>query len=157
MNLNKLILGLFTVFLISCKQELKVVFPDDITKADVHAVSNKHIIIIYLDSRACTACSLNNLKPWILSKKKLDKYGVGILLVIRHTDEQNVTETLHSLDIKFPVIFDKKGTFKKLNDKIFQIANDGVFAIDQNDNVIFTGSMLANEKKWNSYVKLISR
>jgi hypothetical protein len=69
MSSNKIIFGLFTVFLISCKQELKVVFPDDITKEEVHVVSNKHIIIIYLDSRACTACSLGDLNPWILSKK----------------------------------------------------------------------------------------
>jgi hypothetical protein len=156
MNLNKLILGLFAIFLISCKQELKIVFPDDITKAEVHAGSNKHIIIIYLDSRACAACSLGNLKPWILSKKNLDKYKTGILLVIRCADEQNVTKTLHHFDIKFPVIFDKKGAFRRLNEKIFKIANDGIFVIDQDDNVIFTGSMIANEKRWNSYIKLIN-
>ncbi|MDR2406529.1 MAG: hypothetical protein LBE13_00225 [Bacteroidales bacterium] len=155
MSLNKLILGLFAVFLLSCKQELKIVFPDDIMKAEVHAVSNKHIIIIYLDSRACTACSLGNLKPWILSKKNLDKYKAGILLVIRHTDEQSVIKILHSFDIKFPVIFDKKGAFKRLNDKIFKIANDGVFVIDKDKNVIFTGSPIATEEKWKSFVKLI--
>jgi hypothetical protein len=157
MNLNKLILGLCIVFLISCTQELKIVFPDDITKTKIHAMSNKHLIIIYIDSKECTTCSLRTLKPWILSKKNLDKYNIGILPVIRHTDEQDVMETLHSLDIKLPVVLDKKGDFKILNDEIFKIATDGVFVINQDDNVIFTGSMISNEKKWNSFIELVNK
>jgi uncharacterized protein (DUF1499 family) len=154
MNLSKLGLGLFIIFLASCKQELKVAFPSNIEKIE-NIMSYKHTVIIYIDGRECTACSLNDLKPWKLYEKSFDKFNINVLLVIFSANEQNAIRILNSLNIKFPVVFDKKGEFRTINSKIFKVVSDGVFVIDKDKNVIFTGSPIADEKKWNSFIELV--
>jgi hypothetical protein len=42
-----------------------------------------------------------------------------------------------------------------MNHQILEVASDGVFVIDKNHNVIFTGSPIATEEKWKSFVKLV--
>jgi hypothetical protein len=158
MNLNRLVWGLLFVLFVSCKQELKVIFPENIDNSDfMNMRFYEYIAIVYIKPEGCTSCAMSNLTTWKLYKNILNKHNAGILLIINSRDEQNITEILKSLDIKFPVVFDKQGAFKRLNDKIFKITNDGVFVIDQDDNVIFTGSPIATEEKWKSFVKFIGR
>jgi glutaredoxin len=155
MSLNKLTLGLFAViFLISCKQDWKVVFPDGIKKEEISIV-HKYEIIIYVNGRECTACSLNFLDSWKLYENILKKYNIGVTLLVLTIKEQDVIDMLKSFKINFPVVFDNGGKFRIMNDKIFRVAQDGIFVIDKNRNVIFTGSPILNEKKWNSFMKLV--
>jgi hypothetical protein len=154
MNLSKFGLGLFIIFLISCKQELKIVFPDSIEITE-NVMPDKHTVVIYIDGRECTACSLNDLKSWKLYEKNFDKYNINVLLVICSANERNVVGILNSFDIKFSVVFDKKGEFRMINDKIFKVVPDGIFVVDRDKKVIFAGSPIADEKKWNSFIELV--
>jgi Fe-S cluster biogenesis protein NfuA len=141
---------------VSCTQELKVIFPENIDDADFNIQSHEYTAIVYIKPEGgCTACTMSNLNPWKLYKDVLSKHNVDILLIISSMDEQNIREMLKSLNITFPVVFDKKSKFKIMNDKIFQVVPDGMFVIDKNKNVIFTGSPIANEKKWKSFIELI--
>jgi hypothetical protein len=99
----------------------------------------------------------NLINPWEVYKKRLVKYNTGILLVINSTQEQYFDNILKSFKIALCRIFDKTRKFRTSNDKIFQVARDEVFVIDKDKNVIFTGSPIANEEKWNSFIKLIGR
>jgi Ni,Fe-hydrogenase I small subunit len=157
MSSNKLTLGLFAViFLISCKQDLKVVFPDGIKKEETSVV-HKYEIIIYIDGRECTTCSLSFLDSWKLYENILKKYNTSVTLVVLTTKRQDVIDILKSFKINFPVVFDNGGKFRIINDEIFKVAQDGIFVIDRNKNVIFTSSPILNEKKWNSFVKLVKQ
>jgi hypothetical protein len=154
MNFNKVILVLFIVFLISCKQELKVIFPENVERTETYIQSHEYMIIIYINPGECTSCSMNQLIPWKLYGNTLNKHNTSILLVLHNTDEQKVNEILKSLEIQFPVVFDKEGKFRIANDKIFRVAHNDIFVIDKNKNVIFIGSPIANEKQWREFIKV---
>jgi hypothetical protein len=62
---------------------------------------------------------------------------------------------LKSFNINFCHAYDKTHKFRTSNDKIFRIACNGVFVIDKNKNVIFTGSPIATEENWKSFIKLV--
>jgi alkyl hydroperoxide reductase subunit AhpC len=153
MSLNRLLGGLLFVLLVSCKQELKVFFPENIEKPDFQ--SGKYMVIVYKKPEGCTSCALSNLAPWKLYKNALIKHNVGVLLIINNTNERDVVRMLNSLDIQFPVVFDKEGEFRRINDYLFKVAHDEVFVIDKDDNVIFTDSPIASEEKWNSFINLL--
>jgi hypothetical protein len=155
MSLGKLTWGLFIViFLMSCNQNVKVVFPDDIKKTETF-IAHKYEVIIYIDGRECTECSLSILNTWKLYENNLKKYNTGVLLVILTTKEQDIIDILKVTGVSFPVVFDNRGKFRIMNDEIFKVAHDGVFVIDKDKNVIFPSSPIVSEEKWNSFVKLV--
>jgi hypothetical protein len=160
MNLNKLLWGLvFMAFSIYCKQglcqdKLKVSFHSDTIENCIK--SYEYLVIIYIKPEGCISCAMSNLiNPWEIYKKKLARYNTGILLVINSTQEQNFVDILKSFKITLCHAFDKAQKFRTSNDKIFQIAHDGVFVIDRDKNVIFTGSPISTEEQWNSFIKTV--
>jgi hypothetical protein len=156
MNLNKF-LCLFLVFIIAfvaCNRETKAIFPDKIPdEINQYIQRHKYIAVIYVEPSQCTSCKLSDLTVWKTHKKSLDKYDVGILLVFRNSDETKIIELLKSLKIAFMFIFDKTGQFKANNET--GLATDNVFIMDKDKNVIFTGSPIINEEKWNAFSKII--
>jgi hypothetical protein len=159
MNLNKLILALIGICLISCEQnskDLKTVFPDNTTKTEKYIASHKYLIIVRINENDCTPCALNDLNMWKLYKNIFDKYNIGILVVLPTATNQNSVESLQCIDIPFHIVFDEMNKFKVKNDKIFRVARDGVFVIDKDKNVIFTGSPITTEEKWNAFMNLVN-
>jgi hypothetical protein len=156
MNLSKLSLfALFISILISCKEDpVKAVFTDP--DMQQYTQSTEYTAIVYVDSTGgCTPCAFRHLNIWKAYQKTLNKHNTGILLVINHSDEQFIIEILKSIGV-FQFVFDKKSKFKIVNYTIFKNASDGVFVIDKNKNVVFTGSPIVNEETWNSFVKLMN-
>ncbi|MDR0603431.1 MAG: hypothetical protein LBG80_03900 [Bacteroidales bacterium] len=157
MNLSRiLLLVVFISTLISCKNAFdKVVFTD--ANIEKYTQNNEYTVIVYVDSTGgCRPCAFQHLNLWKAYQKSLNKYNTGILLVINYSDEQLVIEILKSIGV-FHFVFDKTGKFKIMNYEIFQTASDGIFVIDRNKNVIFTGSPIINEEKWNAYRKIIEK
>jgi hypothetical protein len=143
------------IVLVSCKHEIKVVFPDAIQNQITQHIQEQNYVVIYVDSSDCTTCSLRHLTFWNARKKELKDNNTGILLMIHHSDEQLVMTTLQSMEIFFPFILDKGRKFKVKNIEILGIAKDNTFVMDRNKNVIFIGSPIASEKEWKSFIKLI--
>jgi hypothetical protein len=156
MNLDKF-LYLFLVFItafVSCKRETKAIFPDKIQdEINQYIQGHKYTAVIYVEQSQCTSCKLSDLAAWKVHKKTLGKYDVGILLVFRDSDENKIIEILKALKIAFMFIFDKTGQFKANNET--GLATDNVFIMDKNKNIIFTGSPIINEEKWNNFSKII--
>jgi hypothetical protein len=136
----------------SCKQEMKVIFtesvPDGINQYD-------YIIVIYFDTSDCTGCSLSQLDLWKIHQKILGKYNTGILLVFHNSDENNIINILKSKRVTFPFIFDKNGKLKA-NNKIFESAENKIFVMDKNRNVIFPDSPIKSEKNWTKFIKIVT-
>jgi hypothetical protein len=144
----------------SCKNEIKVVLTDAVSeKIEQDNHRYKYMTAIYLDGTGCTSCALQNLRPWARHKPVLDKYSIGLLLVINHSNEQAVIEILKAIDTfdAFDIVFDKTGEFRTINDEIFKVAHDGIFIFDEHKNVIFNESPLKSEEKWNAFIKLITK
>jgi hypothetical protein len=161
MNLNRLLFGLVSaVFSIYseqglCQQELTVVFHDDTTANCIK--SYEYTVIIYVKPEGCISCAMSNLiSPWEVYKKRLARYNTGILLVIDGTPEQHFDNILKSFSIPHCHTYDRTRKFRTSNDKIFQAAHGGIFVIDKEKNVIFTGSPIATVENWNSFVKLMN-
>jgi hypothetical protein len=149
--MKHIITVLAVILLASCKREIKVIFPDVIQNQVTQHVQNQNYVVIYVDSSDCTTCSLRNLAFWNAREKELKNNNTGILLVIHHSNEQLVLNTLETLEIFFPVIFDKGRKFKAKNIEIFYAAQDNTFVMDKDKNVIFIGSPIATEKNGNHY------
>lgn len=151
----KICFFLAATIIFSCKNELKVVLTDIVPDKTEHQYN--YTAVIYLDGKGCTSCALQNLRPWARHKQILEKYNTNILLVINHFNEQVILETLKNLDIfnAFNVVFDKDGKFRTMNSNVFKIAHDGIFIYNEDKDVIFTGSPIATEEKWNIFIKLV--
>jgi peroxiredoxin len=151
-----LVLVVVIVSVLSCKEKIEIVFLD-IIQNDVEQYMQKHkyIVVIYIDSTACTPCSLNHLTFWKKHREELDRNNTGILLVIQNSDEQAIVNTLKSIKVAFPFMIDKDRKFKAKNIKIFHLAQNNTFVMDKDKNVIFIGSPIANEKNWESFIKLV--
>jgi hypothetical protein len=157
MNLNKLLLFTFFIsMLISCKEDMDKVFFTDID-IEQYTQNTEYTVIVYVDSTSgCTPCAFRHLNMWKAYQKTLNKYNADILLVINHSDKQLVIEILKSIGV-FQFVFDKRSKFKIVNYTIFRDAFDGVFVIDKNKNVVFTGSPIVNEETWKSFIKRIKQ
>jgi hypothetical protein len=150
---------LFTLFIafISCKRELKVVFPDTVRNTvEKYLQEYKYMIIVYVDSSECTQCAFNHLTLWKRHKQELSECNTGVLFIIQNSDEQAVLRVLKTLEIVFPFVFDK-GEEIKTNNKIFKSVGENVFVLDKNFNAVFLGSPIANRKNWNMFRKKICK
>jgi hypothetical protein len=137
---------------------MEVEFPDDVSNEITQYVRERnHVVVVYIDSSNCAPCSLRNLDFWNPHKKELKDNNTGVLLVIHNSDEQSVINTLKDLGISFPFIFDKGIKFKIKNIEIFANTRDNTFVMNKDKHVIFTGSPIASEENWKSFVKLIKR
>jgi hypothetical protein len=85
-NLAKFKTCLFIAVIIStfsCKNEIKAVLTDAVSeKIEQNNHRYKYMVTIYLEDMGCTSCTLQNLRPWARHKPVLDKYNIGLLLVI---------------------------------------------------------------------------
>jgi hypothetical protein len=151
-------LRLFFIFItafVSCNRETKVIFPEKMQdEISQYIQKHKYTAVIYVGHSQCTTCALSNLNTWKVHKKTLDKNDVGILLVFRDRDENKIIEILKSLKIVFMFIFDKTGQFGTNNEA--SLSEDNVFVMDKDKNVIFKGSPVKNEEKWNAFIKSIN-
>jgi hypothetical protein len=144
-------------FFASCRDKIEIVF-SGIIQNDIEQYMQKYkyMVVIYIDSTTCTPCSLNHLILWKKHRKELEYNNTGILLVIQNSDEQEIVNTLESIEVTFPFIIDKERKFKVKNIEVFSIiAQDNTFVMDKDKNVIFIGSPIADEKKWKSFIKLV--
>jgi hypothetical protein len=139
----------------ACRQELgKVILPDNYPAGiEQYMDQQKYMIMIYVDSSDCTPCSLKHLFPWDSHREKFEKNGIGILLIFRNTDERVVSRAVKLIGT-FHFVFDREGKFKEDN-KFYKYVKDNIFVMDRDNNVIMTESPLANEKAWESFIKII--
>jgi predicted nucleic acid-binding protein len=145
----------FIIAFISCKRETKAIFSEEIQEEiSQYIQTHKYTAVIYVEPSQCTTCALSNLNTWKVHKKALDKNDVGILLVFRDQDENKIIEILKSLEIAFMFIFDKTGQFGTNNE--MSLFEDNVFVMDKDKNVIFKGSPIISEEKWNAFSKSIN-
>jgi hypothetical protein len=145
------------IILTSCKNEIKVVFPEDVlNEVSQYIQACNYVVVIYIDSSSCAPCSLQNLDFWNPHKEELKDNNTGILLVIHNSDEQAVLDLFKTMRITFPFIFDKGGKFKA-NNEVFKYARGNTFVMDKNRNAVFNESPIANEQVWKQFIGLINK
>jgi peroxiredoxin len=153
---NFFLLVLLVAFFTSCREEIKVVFPYAIqSEIEQYIQQQDYVIVVYIDSAACTPCSLDHLTLWKTHREELSRSNTGILLVIHNSDEQAIINTLKSIKVTFPFIIDRGRKFKAKNIGIFGMAHDNTFVMDKDRKMVFPGSPIASEEKWKSFVKFV--
>ena len=152
-NISKNIIKLTVLLLISCGSEKRLhLVLENCNSLDSCIIRNEYTIICYIDSAACTVCALQWLNLWTLRKEELKKMNTGIVLIVNNPEEEVVYNTLESLQLEFPVTFDKLSTIKQKNDILI---NKSVFMINKEKEVIWLGLPIQNEKTWDLFCKTI--
>jgi peroxiredoxin len=142
---------------IGCKHEInKVTLSNDFSiETAQYMEQQKYMVMIYVDSSACTPCSLKPLFQWNSLRDKFEKNGIGILFIFRNPDERVVGRALKLIGT-FHFIIDKKGKFKTDNN-VFKYVKGNIFVMDKDNNVVMTKSPIANKKSWKSFIKIITQ
>jgi hypothetical protein len=96
---------------------------------------------------------MEHIALWKKHSEELTRSNTGILLVIQNSDEETVINALKSVKVTFPFIIDRGKKFKVKNIKALIT---GTFVMNKNRKVIFTGSPIATEETWISFVKLVN-
>jgi peroxiredoxin len=152
------LLILFIASFSSCKDKIKVIFPYTIqSEIEQYIQKHEYMVVIYIDSAVCTPCSLEHVTLWKKHREELMLNNTGILLVIQNSDEQAIINTLKYIKVTFPFIIDKRKKFKAKNIRLLSISQNNTFVMDKDNEVIFTGSPIASEEKWKSFLKLVKR
>lgn len=145
------------IFYVSCgDRTVKIVFPN-VVQPDIeqYMQKQKYMVVVYVDSSECTPCSLNHLSLWKKHQNELKQNETGILLIIHNSDENIVINILKDKKISFHFMIDRERRFKYKNREAFVPSYDNTFVMDRNRNVIFSGSPIATEEKWKSFIKLV--
>jgi len=109
---------------------------------------NNYILISYIDSAACTLCSLTPLTYWKYRKYDMNRFKINIILIIQNSDHELINHLLDDSGISHPVIFDEKGEFL-LKNNLF----DNNIIINEDKKVIWTGNPVGDDNEWNMFIR----
>ena len=118
-------------------------------------LNHEHKILVYIDSLGCSACRLK-LSKW---KEYMDTcqqrdYDVGFLFVVQSNNYREFEYKLSLNHFIYPIIYDPKDEFNKLNkfpkEELFR-----TFLLDDKNRVVLIGSPLNNKKLSDLYNEVI--
>lgn len=177
-RMNKTIALVFLVLIFSCKEksgpgkiatELKafygqtIRFPEELKSVSDRIPDFKdyncqrsYKIIAYVDSAACTPCTLQTFTLWKNFTDKLEKADAELILVLKSEKDREIRDILAHHDILFPVFIDREGKFKVIN-RLPESALLHTFLLDKTNHVAFAGSPIQNEKSWLLFQKVIAQ
>lgn len=141
----------------------KILFTDNLfrNKGDDSLAMNpiQHIpykIVAYIDSVGCTPCALEKLTLWEKYIPRLEQWNVSLLFIVRNSNIGEVEQVVQEFRIPFPIFFDPGGLFETTNrlpaNPLFRI-----FLLNQDNQVIFIGAPIQNEKSWTLFEKTMQR
>lgn len=113
-------------------------------------------IIAYVDSAACTPCTLQPFTLWKNFTGKLEELDTELIIILKSDRSHEIREILEYHDIHFPVFTDAEGQLKVLN-RLPDNPLLHTFLLDKNNHVAFVGSPIQNEKSWLLFQKVIHR
>ena len=141
----------------------KVSFTDNLIysqKKDSLQLSNLLIkpykLIVYVDSAACTPCSLEKMTLWKKYNKELIKLNVTLIFMICHSNIHKINDILHELQIINPVFLDVNGVFAKIN-QLPKNPELRTFLLNPDNQIIFIGAPIQNEKSWILFEKIMNK
>ncbi|MDR0606212.1 MAG: hypothetical protein LBG80_18185 [Bacteroidales bacterium] len=176
MNLNKyLVFSAIIICIISCQtktnyikrvvqewQGKEIIIPENVkykilgqdTVCD--DMWNKSFkVLTYIDSVECISCRLN-LSQW---KQFIDtciayQPSISFIFIVCSSDYEFFERALISSEFNYPIIYDKKNDFDKLNH--FPPIPYRTFLLDADNRVKFIGSPINNPKIWTLYKKIFT-
>lgn len=178
MRLSNFLLLLFSILLLSCKENKKeeisqlvkewqgkeILFPQKMIfthnttdTVDYVIPQSSYKVLIYVDSLGCTSCKLqlNKWKELVAYTDSVANGTVPFLFVFHPKDRKEISYLLKREGIKFPVCIDTDDTLNKLNkfpaDMTFQ-----TFLLDRNNKVAVLGNPIHNLAIKELYLKQIT-
>ena len=118
-------------------------------------LKHKYKVLVYLDSLGCLPCKLKPMswKAYIDSCSQL-KYDIGFLFVVHSNDYSVFEQRLSIFNFNYPVIYDSKNLFNKINnfpkEDIYR-----TFLLDDKNHVILIGSPINNDKISKLYTEIL--
>lgn len=124
-----------------------IVIPPIIKDTIQNQLSEKeYILVLYFEVKDCIPCTLESVNLLKNYQKEFDDDNLGILLIMQDSDKNEkvrlVTETLN---IKYPIVFDKDNIFRDEN-QVIQNPIAQTFIIDSHYKVIWIGSPIQNKE-----------
>jgi hypothetical protein len=113
-------------------------------------------ILTYIDSVGCTGCQLG-LAQWrkLIDSMLIQQLDVSFLFVVHSSDYEMFEYMLIENNFSYPIIYDRKNNFDKLNH--FLPAPYRTFLLDKDNKILLVGSPIKNPKMWALYKKFITQ
>lgn len=119
-------------------------------------LNSPYKILVYIDSIGCTPCKFQTSKWQILIDTcQQSQLNNSFLFVIHSTNYNELNIDFLIQNFSYPVIYDSKNDFYKLNH--FPKEPYQIFLLDKDNKVILIGSPINNPKMWKLYKKIISQ
>ena len=112
-------------------------------------------IFTYVDSIGCTSCQLG-LPKWkeLIDSCILQQMNVSFLFVVHSNDYEEFERALKIFEFSYPIIYDYKNDFEKLNH--FPPAPFRTFLLGKDNKVEAIGTPVDNPALWELYKKIIN-
>lgn len=174
MNRFYLIFGLFIIFT-CCKQEQQtdsivskwidkqIIFPTNVTfymsgsdtKAEVD-LNKKFKLLTYINTEGCVACKLKmHLWTDLIEKfSKSSQDSIAFIFVLNSNNYKEINHIFKSIHFNYPVIYDTKDEFNRLN-KFPKQLEFQTFLLDRTNKVKVIGNPIFNLAVKDLYLKYI--
>lgn len=105
-------------------------------------------LVIYKDSLSCTPCYIESLPKWfkIIDKYDSKKFSAIFILCPTKEDEIDIRLLMEMNGFEYPILIDNNNAFRNANSQISSNSLLHTFLLNDNNEVIFIGDPLSNEK-----------
>lgn len=119
-------------------------------------------VVVYFDSTICAPCAVQTLYKWQnvmdeSTKNKNQNLKFYFIFSTQSNQIENVKYFLNSISFDYPIFLDTCNIFIRNNAHIPTDQLLHVFMIDKQQNVVFVGSPLNNEKLKNAYFRRLEQ
>ena len=135
-------------------------FTDDaVIPGDWLLLDNIPRYLIYVNSKTCTDCALNDIVSWRQDINLLkERIGKCHFTLIISNDSQNlgfITNTLYAGRFPFPYFIDSNNAFTKLNPWFKNVELPIYALLKENGEILLMGNPIRDKQLWHKYQKLI--
>lgn len=141
---------------ISIPEDLQMILPSGVVLDYIK--STKSLMILFFDSLSCSSCQLSQMSRYDDLYRLADStqsFRVMAIFSPKKSESDNFVQNICNSYFRFPLYWDKSGSFCKMNGFIPEDSRFHSFLIDSTGAILFVGNPMASEGLWNLLIEKI--
>ena len=125
----------------------------------LNKLDKKYTMVEYIDSTECTPCALNKLRIWnpLIMEARAKGVDINYIFIVapKPSEMDDINLELGVTDLQSSVYIDTSYEFRKLNPSMPIDNKYHSFLLGENNEILFVGSPIKNEKVKNIYKRIL--
>lgn len=122
-------------------------------------LNKKYTMVVYVDSAECSSCALSKLRFWnpLIMEARAKGVDINYIFIVapKPSEMDDINLELGVTDLQSSVYIDTSYEFRKLNPSMPIDNKYHSFLLGENNEILFVGSPIKNEKVKNIYKRIL--